>query len=164
MAFKPQRLVAFEDLKTAIIANSATVSIGDPIINAGTSAAGFVTSDASGTTGVVGVVVSLIGLNGQVLEKTSVTVANNNQTVGMISAQYIPTYIPMEYLADLDANAGTTNYSKLPGMFSLSATLGKLLESSWTVYTTVKLFYSYGVNPLNAAQVFGHFTPSVGQV
>lgn len=162
--FKPLRLVSFEDLKTAIIANSATVSIGDPIINAATTAAGFVTSDASGTTGVVGVVVSIMGLNGKVLEKASVTVANDNQTVGMISVQYIPTYIPMEYLVDLDAASATTTGSNLPGMFSLSSTLGKLLESSYTVYTTVKVFYSYGVNPLNASQVIGHFTPSVGQV
>jgi hypothetical protein len=162
--FRPQRLVAFEDLKSAIIANSQTISIGDAVINAATSSAGFVTSGASSTTGIVGVVISIVGLNGQVLEKSSVTVAANNQTVGMIGVQYIPTYIPMEYLADLTQAAGTTNYSKLPGMFSVSSNAGQLDETTWTVFTTVKNFYSYGVNPLNGSQVFGHWTPAVGQV
>jgi hypothetical protein len=165
MAFKPLRPVAFNDLKSAIIANSQTLSIGDAIINAATSAAGFVTSGASSATGIVGVVVSIVGLNGQVLEKSTVTVASNNQTVGMIGVQYIPTYIPMEYMADLSATTtGGTNYSTLPGMFSISSDDGKLDETTWTVFTTVKNFYSYGVNPLNPIQVSGHFTPAVGQV
>ena len=165
MAFKPQRLVAFEDLKTAVIANSQTIAIGDAIINAATSSAGFVTGATNTTAGIVGVVVSIVGINGKVLEVSSYAAASNNQTVGMVSVQYIPTYVPMEYLVDLTAAAGTTNYSKLPGMFTIdTSTNGKLLESSWAVFTTVKQFYSYGVNPLNGSQVFGHFTPAVGQV
>lgn len=163
--FRPQRLIAFEDLKTAIIANSQTIAIGDAVINAATTSAGFVTGAANTTAGIVGVVISIMGANGQVLEKSSVTVASNNQTVGFIAVQYIPTYIAMEYLADLTAAAATTTGSNLPGMFTVdSATNGKLLESSYTVFTTVKQFYSYGVNPLNSAQVFGHWTPAVGQV
>lgn len=165
MAFKPLRLVAFEDLKSAIIANSQTIAIGDAVIPAATTSAGFVTGGLNTTAGILGVVISIVGLNGQVLEKSSVAVASNNQTVGMIGVQYIPTYIAMEYMADLTAAAATTTGSNLPGMFTVdSATNGKLLESSYTVFSTVKQFFSYGVNPLNNKQVAGHWTPAVGQI
>lgn len=164
MAFKPLRPVGFNDLKSAIIANSQTIAIGDAIVNAATTHAAFVT-EATTITGVCGVVTSIVGLNGKVLEKTSVTVASNNETVGMIGVQYIPTYIPMEYMADINAVAGTTIGSNLPGMFSIDiATAGFLNESTYTVYTTVKQFYSYGKNPLNSSQVIGHWTSAVGQV
>lgn len=163
MAFKPKNLVSFEDLKTAIIANSQTIAIGDTVIPGATTHAGAVTGAANTTAGILGVVISIMGANGQVLEKSSVTVASNNETVGIISVQYIPTYISMEYTADLTAVSGTTTGSTLPGMFTVdTSTNGKLLESSYTVYSTVKQFFSYGFNPLNSSQVFGHFTPAVG--
>lgn len=165
MAFKPKNLIAFEDLKTAIIANSQTIAIGDAVIPAGTTSAAFVTGGLNTTAGILGVVISIMGANGQVLEKSSVTAASNNQTVGMVAVQFIPTYIAMEYQADLTAASGTTTGSNLMGMFTVdSATNGKLLESSYTVFSTVKQFFSYGPNPLNASQVFGHWTPAVGVI
>jgi hypothetical protein len=162
MAFKPLRLVSNEDLKSAVIANSQTITIGDAITPAATSSAGAVTG-ATGSYPVVGIVVSIVGANGQVLEKSAVTVASNNETVGIIGVQYIPTYIPMEYSATLSNTAGVTSYSKLPGMFALS-TQALLDETSWTVYSTVKQFFSFGVDPLVPTQVIGHFTPTTGQV
>lgn len=160
MAFKPKGLVSFEDLKTAIIANSQTIAIGDAVIPAATTSAGFVTGAANTTAGVLGVVISIMGANGQVLEKSTVTVASNNQTVGFIAVQYIPTYVSMEFTVDLSAVSGTTTGSNLVGMFNLSASVnGQLNEASYTVYSTKGQFLSYGVNPLNASQVIGHWSP-----
>ncbi len=166
MAFKPLRLVSFEDMKTAVIANSQTIAIGDVVIPAATTHAAAVTGAAnSTTTPLLGVVISIMGANGQVLEKSSVTVASNNETVGLISVQFIPSFIPMEYVADTTAATGTTTSSNLMGCFTIDTSVnGKLLESSYVVFSTVKQFFSYGANPLNSSQVIGHFTTNLGNL
>lgn len=165
MAFKPRRLISFTEMKSALIANSQTIAIGDLVIPGATSHAGAVTGAANTTVAILGVVTSIVGANGQVLEKGSVTVASNNETVGMIGVQYVPTTVNTEWIADTTAATGTTTNSNLPGMFTVdTATNGLILESSYAAYTSVKQFFSYGANSLNSSQVIGHFTPAVGQM
>lgn len=141
--------------------------VGDVLQGSAAASSAFVQS-ADGTTGqVLGVVLSIVGANGLPLEKNSVTVASDNQTVGKISVNYLPLYIPMEYEADLSAASGTTTGSAGIGTFNLSGSLaGQLDESSYVASTAAiasKQFASRGSSAsLNVpggstSKVIGHF-------
>lgn len=143
-----------QDVKFAVIGNSETITKFDAIIPGSTTHAAAVIG-AKSTTGLILGVVTGIYQNGKVLEKNSVTVASNNETVGLISVSYIPAYLPMEYLADLTAAAGTTNYSNLMQMFNLGSSNATLDETSAGVFSTQLQFFSYGTLTTNGTQVTG---------
>lgn len=166
--FRPLKDPAREDIQNAIIANSAALAVGDVIQGSAAAASKFVTGAANTTGPVLGVVLSIVGANGLVLEKNSVTVASDNQTVGLISVNFLPLWIPMEYEADLTAAAGTTTGSGGIGSFNMdSATNGKLLESGYVAATaaiTSKQFISRGSSDTifpggSNTRVVGHFNP-----
>lgn len=165
MAFRPLKEVPDHDFKVATIANSQTIAVGDAVVPGGTTHAAAVTGAAGTTNGVLGIVVSIQGPAGKVLEVTSTTVSSTNETVGGVQAVYIPTYVPMEYEADLSGAAGTTSNSNLIQMFNLSGSVnGQLDETSTGAYSTPKQFLSYGVTTYSTTKVIGHFTPGKGQL
>lgn len=166
MAFRPLKDPAVQDIQNAIIKNSeAIITVGDVISGSAAAASKFIIGAKNTTGRLLGVVLSIIGANGLPLEKNAVTVASNNQTVGLISVNFLPLWIPMEYEADISAAAGTTTGSDGLGSFNLSATLnGTLDEASYAdsqAATTEKQFVSRGPTPYSTTKVFGHFNPSL---
>ena len=156
---KPLKKPDYQDLKIAVIGNSQTLGVGDFVVPGTSGVATKNVFEATNTSPLLlGNVVSVVGKNGELLEKNSVAVGSDNQTVAQIKASYLPSYIPMEYLADLDDAAATTSGSDGIGFFTLVSGNGGLLdESSWVSYTTTpSQFVSFGVNPINAEQVFAH--------
>lgn len=147
-------------IQGAILSNSITVKIGDAvIINA--SAPEFVTVNGSGTGIILGTVRAIKNgpAGGNVfLQDTSITTASNNQTVGLINVDILPSNAPTTYVADLSQVSGTTTNSQYFGYFNiLSGTAGELDETSYSA-SSEKQFLSYGVNPGNASQVIGVWT------
>lgn len=161
MPFIPLKKVEEQDLKTRVIANSATVAVGDALIVDSTNKNAVI--GAANTTGIiVGVCVSLKQLNGNsILEKNSITVGASNETTTQYAAVFVPAYIPIEYTATLSAAAGTTTGSDKMGQFNLSASVsGTLDETSVGVFSTQKQFFSYGVSTYSTTEVAGKFSTS----
>jgi hypothetical protein len=159
---KPQKeaIDAFV-IQNCILSNSITVKVGDAMI-INSAAPQFVTVNGINTTGAI--LGTVIAINGSPTggnpfpQVNSITTAANNQTVGLISVDIMPSQTPMTYIADLDAVAGTTSGSNYLGYFAmLSGTAGQLHESSFSA-STPKQFLSYGVNPGNSSQVIGTFS------
>lgn len=162
MSFRPLKAVPEVDWKMAPIANSQTLAVGDAIIPAGTTHAAAVTGAAGSSGSVLGVIIGIIGNNGKILEVNSYAAAADNETNAKIQAVYIPSYIPLEYEADLSAAAGTTTNSNLMQMFNMSGSVnGKLDETSTGVFSTAKQFFSYGVTSYSTTKVIGHWVKTV---
>lgn len=155
-------------LKFGLIENSQTMARGKAIIPGVSSAGAGDTSvvlTGGGTTGaLLGVVQSIVGKNGQVLELDSKAVASDNVTVAMIQVEYYPISVPMEWGATLDADSETTDNSGAYGNFALDATGLLLTESSIVAFTTViaKQFFSYGIVPGTTRDVTGCFIKMIG--
>lgn len=185
MAFRPIKKTDELDYKSAVLGNSATLAVGDAVIPGATTHAPFLVkaqnaTDTSQYTGIVLGVITGIFNNGKPSEKKSVTTASDNETTGLYSAEYIPTYIPIEYVADMSADLGTTTGSgTYLAMFYLGYNAtghhntafpdqAQLDESSVAVFTTQLHFFSYGAyksGTINAStgaftQVSGIFTSS----
>lgn len=158
MSFIPLRRPMDTELKSATIVNSATVAIGDAVVPGATTQAGAIT--AAGATGLILGVVFEIIQNGKVCELSSVTAASDNETTNKYIARYVPTWVKMEYTADLDAAAGTTTGSNLVGFFDLTSggSPSTLDESTYVVFSgTAGQFFSYGVTSYSTTKVVGHF-------
>lgn len=140
--FKVLKPITGSDVKKATIANSANLAVGEVIIPSGE----FVTTGGGTTAGLLGIVLSIVGDRGKVLEVNSQTVAGDNQTVGKIQVEYFPLFIPTEIRATLDDDAGTTTGSGGHGNFAVDADGLLLDESTYVAYTTVsaKQFFSFG--------------------
>lgn len=190
MAFKALKKADVLDYKTAPIGNSSVMSIGDVIMPGATTHAGAVVQALNGTsqyTGIVTGVVTAIVVNGKPLEKNQVTVASDNETNALISVEYIPAYIDIEYLADMSQGLTTTTSSNLMGMFYLAhgtygtssstynagttgtttpLTLdqsGQLDETSYAAFTTQLQFYSYGAYTIGNVNASGLYTQVTGK-
>jgi hypothetical protein len=140
--FKVLKPITGSDVKRAVILNSANLQVGEVIVPSGA----FVTTGGGTTAGLLGIVLSIVGNRGKALELDQKAVASDNQTVGLIQAEYFPLYIPSEIEATLDAAAGTTTGSGGHGNFPVEATGLLLDESEYVAYTTVsaKQFFSFG--------------------
>lgn len=185
MAFKLLKKADVLDYKNAVIANSVTLAVGDAVIPGATTQAPFLVPGQNATntsqyTGIILGVISGINNTGKPSEKNSVTTASDNQTTGLYSAEYLPTYIPMQYVVDMSADLGTTTGSDTyMAMFYVGYNstghhntayndAGQLDESSVAVFTTQLHFFSYGQykeGNINATtgkytQVTGIFTSS----
>jgi hypothetical protein len=164
-------------LANALAVNAYVISIGDAIQPGATGHAKFATGAAS-TGLILGIVVGLV-YNSKVTEITSLTgvntastaagatpattLYNDNETTGYWSVQYIPSYIPMEYTADVDAVLDTTTDSGgkvflgLDGVSSTAGAAGTLLESSVALFGgTAAQFMSFGVAPEFANTTFAN--------
>lgn len=148
-------------IENAILSNSKTYTVGDAVI-INTSAPEFITPNGTNTTGII--LGTILGFkNGPAsgstyLQVNSFTTLSNNQTVGLVSANILPTADQTVYIATLDANAGTTTNSQYFGYFNmLSGTAGQLHEASYSASVEGQ-FLSYGLVPGTLNQVYGVWT------
>jgi hypothetical protein len=141
-----------------IIENSGVVQIGD---KAEWDADGFILggADSTAATDPVGIVVG-VGQDGAGIDPDSgttdtFTVASDNETVGKKYA-IIDVSNDTLYTVPLDAAAGTTTGSGLPGYaFNVLASDGSQLDESTsaTTVTGAESFHSWGVDPDNSSNV-----------
>lgn len=157
MAFIPSKSVSAEDVKYAVVNNSAAVTVGctlEPISGSQAIVTLGTTQDI-----VIGVVLAIVGDRGKVLELNSKTVAADNLTVGKIKVAYIPTAVSMNYVSDLDAAAETTTNSSGFGHFSVDSTGLLVDESTWAASAAVAAsienmqVQSYGLTGKDTTQV-----------
>lgn len=155
--FRPNRQVDDADVRYAIINNSATITRGctlepvagsQPIVTLGT------IQDI-----VLGVVLAIVGRNGKVLELDSYAAEADNLTDKMVKVAYLPGYVPMTFVSDLDAAAGTTSNSGGFANFQVDST-GLLVDEStvqvaMTTSTGIENMQvmSYGLTGKNTTQV-----------
>ena len=195
----PIRRVSDIDKKTAIIANAVGTAayymgVGGMIIPGAT---GHVTvgtlpyvqkvvTGATSSSVILGVISSILQ-NGKVCEKSTILgVASaqtgsastgpgtDNETYKVWGVEYIPSYIPMEYIADFKGNIGTTTaddganaYYTPCGISTTSGEDGKILESSGIIYSGARGAGSYTTAVLPATAFFlsepyGSLTKGVG--
>jgi len=130
--FKPRKTTISElDLKLVRLGNSYAAKAGYPVAAGGTGHnKACVTGASLSTTPLLGVIASIIGSKGTVLELDGVTAGAANETTPVYYAYIIPSYLPVEYYIDLDAVSGTTTGSDGMCWLNTSATEGKLTESS----------------------------------
>ena len=153
--FRPLNKVHDQDVKRIVLANAVgasalTVKVGDAITLGATTHSKYATN-ATTTSKILGIVTALVQ-SGKVSEKTSVTgvnattavnansnvVSNDNETYGTWSVDYIPSYIPMEYEADVSAPLVTTTDSSGIGSYFtiVSGTPGTLDETTALIWST----------------------------
>lgn len=155
-------------LKLGLIENSQTIAKGQVVIpgisSAGDGDTGVILTGGGTTGALLGVALNLIGAMGKILDLDSKAVASDNVTNGLISSQFLPVNVPMEWGATLNADAETTDNSKSYGNFAVDSTGLLLNESSYVAFTTViaKQFFSYGIIPGQLRDVTGVFTKFIG--
>lgn len=148
MSFIIRRRVSDLNFKTVLLANSKQFTVGDAVIATQTTsdATVNVTTGANTTTSIFGVIVALIQA-GHISEITTIATQSDNLTNGANTianggqwfAQVELVQNIAEVEATLDAVAGTTTGSYLPGYFklgtstTLNAGAGVLSEGSYVV-------------------------------
>lgn len=156
--FKPLKPVSAEDIKYGLIENSQTLKKGEVIIPgvsaAGAGDTGVVLTGGGTTAGLLGVVLSIVGDRGKILEVDEHAAAADNVTNAMVRVAYMPMYRDTEFEALLDADAETTDNSGTYGNFAADATGLLLDESTYVAFGTVtaKQFFSYGLVDGNSAR------------
>src|ERR1035437_860431 len=152
--FRPLKYIAENDLKSATIANSQAITLGDAIQPAATGHNQFVTpATTSGL--ILGVVVSILQ-NGKVPEVSTVTVGSDNETTAKYTVRYIPSFVPMEFEADLDAAATGDNNAICFLTLATAATLNHSTASN-LFGGTPSQFSSFGVSSFSTTKVRGRF-------
>lgn len=155
MAFKPLKPVSGEDIKYGLMDNSENLTVGEAIIP-GVQGDASVVKTAGGTLGaVLGVVLAIVGDKGKVLELNSYAAEADNVTDKLVRVAYVPAYIPMTYVVDLDAAAETTDNSGAFGNMSIDST-GLLADEStiaaFSVVENMQLF-SFGLTGQSTTEV-----------
>ena len=166
----PLRRVTDVDKKTAVIANAVGagayyMGVGGVIIPGATghvftgtspNITPFVTGATSSSALILGVISSII-CNGKVSEIQNVLGVNaaevgakstgpgtDNETYKVWSVEYIPAYIPMEYIADFSAAIGTTTddganaYFAMTGIDTTLGDDGLVNEGSGVIYSATR--------------------------
>ena len=155
MSFIPSKAVSGEDIRYGLMDNSQDLTVGEAIIP-GVQGDTSVVKTAGGTTGpVLGVVLAIVGDKGKVLELNQKAVAADNVTVGLIRVAYVPAYIPMTYMVDLDAAAETTDDSGAFSNFAIDATGLLAAESTRAAFTVIedKQLFSFGLTGRSAREI-----------
>jgi len=155
MAFKPTKYNA-SDLKSGLMDNSQTLTIGEVIIPGVQGDTSVVLTGGGTTSYLLGVTMGFKDFGGTSLEFNTVAAAADNVTVRQVNANYLPFHIAStEYLSDLDAAAETTDNSGAFGNFSVDST-GLLVDestvSAFGTRTNTQLF-SYGLTGVSTTQV-----------
>lgn len=147
MSFRTRKAVATEDVKYALINNSQTLSVGEVIIPAVQGDIACVSTGGGTTAGLLGVVLSVVGDKGRVLEVDTFAASASNVTGAKVKVAYVPMYRDIEFAVELDAAPETTDDSSAFGNFAVDATGLFLSESSYVAFGTVsaKQFFSYGL-------------------
>lgn len=176
---KPLRRPADNEVKRITLANAIgtgayKIGIGDCIQPGATGHNKYATGAASSGL-ILGIIVGIIQ-NGKVAEVNSVTGINgaqvgvpstgpgtDNETYATWQVDYIPSWVPMEYEADLSAAADTTTDSggncflALLGVSTTLGEAGKLNEASVALFGgSAAQFWSYGVTSYSTTKVRGH--------
>ena len=163
MAFTPAKAISGEDVRYALIENSQTLSVGEAIIP-GVSTDTSVVLTAGGTDGaVLGVVLSIVGDRGKVLEVNTIVAENDNITDKKIKVAYLPVFIPMTWFGDLDADAETTDNSGAFGNFTIDSTGLLVDESTVAAFSTVEnmQLFSFGLTGKDTTQVEVRFISTI---
>lgn len=163
MSFIPSKPVSGEDIKYGLMDNSENLSVGEAIIP-GIQTDTSVVKTAGGTLGaVLGVVLSIVGDKGKVLELNSYAAEADNVTDKLVRVAYVPAYIPMTFISDLDAAAETTDNSGAFGNFSIDST-GLLVDEStvqaFSVVENMQLF-SFGLTGKSTTEVEVRFISTI---
>ena len=188
----PARRVTDIDKHTAVIANAVGtgtyyMGVGGVIIPgatghvfAGTAPAitPFVTGATSSSALVLGVITAILtnskfaevqnvqGLNAAEVGVKSTGPGTDNETYKVWSVEYIPAYIPTEYIADFSAVIGTTTddganaYFAMTGIDTTLGDDGLVSESSGVIYSatrTSKPIFLSGNVPGQTKKGFVHF-------
>jgi len=189
--FIPARRVADVDKRTAIIANAVGtgayyMGVGGVLLPgatghvfAGTAPAitAFVTGATSSSV-VLGVITALTvnskfaevqnikGVNAAELGSKSVGPGTDNETYKVWGVEYVPCYVPMEYVADFSAAIGTTTddganaYFALTGIDTTLGDDGLVNEASGVIYSgthTGTAVFLDGVVPAQTKKGYVHF-------
>ena len=188
----PARRTTDIDKRTAIIANAVGtgayyMGVGGVIIPgatghvfAGTAPAitPFVTGATSSATLILGVITSLtvnskiaevqncLGVNSAQTGSKSTGPGTDNETYKVWGVEYIPAFIPTEYIADFSAAIGTTTddganaYFAMTGIDTTLGDDGLVAESSGVIYSatrTSKPIFLSGNVPGQSKKGFVHF-------
>ena len=188
----PARRVTDIDKHTAVIANAVGtgayyMGVGGVIIPGATghvfggtapAITPFVTGATSSSALILGVITSLLvnssfaevqnclGVNAAQTGSKATGPGTDNETYKVWSVEYIPAYIPTEYIADFSAAIGTTTDSGANGYFGMtgidttSGDDGLVLESSGVIYSatrTSKCIFLSGNVPGQTKKGFVHF-------
>lgn len=162
--FLPLKQPSGQDIKYALIDNSQTLSVGEAIIPGVQGDTSVVLTAGSTTGDVLGVVMGIVGKDGKVLELNSYAAEADNVTDKMVQVAYLPTYLPYEFEATLDADAETTDNSGAFGNFALDSTGLLLSESSYVAFGTKssKQFFSFGlIANAGLREVTGRFIATI---
>lgn len=164
MSIVPLKEIPTHNLRRSIIANAVgtgtyTIGLGTAIQPGATGHNKFVTV-ATSSNPVLGIVVAIEYQN-KIVELSSVAAVNgattalapgnDNETAGLWKVVYIPTYVEVDYLADLSANSGTTTDSGGNCYLNLIAVTTGVTGGATLDETSVALFggtagqfWSYG--------------------
>ena len=171
MAFLPKSDYRQEQTQRCILAASLTFKVGDVVGLVGSGATLYyntLSNHATYTVGNVypiGVLVGFSKANGEVIGQgqdpsvtpNQLTTTANNLTVEKYYGVFLPITQSMEWIADLDAAAGTTSYSNQPYSYFELADCRTLDESEVEAASAVEAdsqVMSLGVNPLNSSQIY----------
>lgn len=152
--FKPLRYND-SDVRRILIGNSQTLSQGEVIIPAVTTNIKNAATGGSTTGRLLGVVLSVVGKDGKVLEVNSYAAASDNITVDQVQVAYLPLHLrDTEFVANLTAAPATTNTSAF-GNYAVDSTGLLLDETSYVVFGTTsnKQAFSYGLTGNSTTEV-----------
>lgn len=138
---------AQKDVKSAVMDQSQTLSIGEVIIPGVRSSQSVVLTGGGTTAGLLGVVAGFKDKGGAALEFESYAAAADNDTNKKVEAVYFPLFIPTEFEVALDAAGNTTAGSGEYGNFAVDTTGLLLDESTYVAFGTIaaKQFFSFGL-------------------
>lgn len=153
MSFLPLKEVPTHQLRRVVIANAVgagtyTIGVGTCIQPGATGHNSFATV-ATSSNPVLGVVVgieyqnkivelsSVAGVNSAT---TALAPGNDNETAGLWKVVYIPSNIPVDYIADLSAASGTTTNSGGLGYLNLIAVTTGVTGGATLDETSIALF------------------------
>lgn len=161
--FTPLKDPSGNDIRKGLIGNSESLEEGEVIVP-DRNGEDAVVDTGGGTTGdLLGVVYGIEGKNGEILEVNSYSAETDNVSDKMVQVAYVPLYIPREFGATLDADAGTTTGSSAYGNFAVDSTGLLLSESSYVAFGTKasKQFFSFGLVPGTSRDVTGFFIATI---
>jgi hypothetical protein len=171
MAFLPKSDYRQEQTQHVLLQDSLTFKVGDVVGLQGTGATTYknvLSNHATYTVGAVypvGVLVGFCKENGEVIGQgqdpantpNQLTTGATNVSTVKYHGVFLPITSEMEWVADLDAAAGTTNYSDQYGSYFELLDCRTLDESEVEAASAVEAdsqVLSLGVNPLKSTQIF----------
>jgi hypothetical protein len=169
--FIPKSDYRSEQTQRAMLQASLTFKVGDIVALVGSGSTLYYNVLSNHATPVVGAVYPhgvLVGFskaNGEVIGQgqdpantpNTLTTLSTNLSVDKYYGVFLPITSEMEWIGDLGAASGTTNYSEDYGSYFQLTDCRTILETSATAADSIQStsqILSLGVNPLNSSQIF----------